>query len=191
MIIEWNAKDNKSCGCNDEEHDHHEHEHEHEHGDDCGCESEYDEKNILIEFLFLDLDSCKRCIETKNILFAAIDDVKVPLEAAGYTFDVQGFKISTEELAREFEFVGSPTILVNFQDILGEITENVCHSCSDICGNETTCRTYTYQGYLYDVPPKGMIIEGILKAVYNPKPVIENKNYKISENIMTFIKNNK
>ncbi|MCK5812136.1 MAG: DUF2703 domain-containing protein [Clostridiales bacterium] len=187
MIIELNAKADKGYEGNNDEHEHH------HHGEGCGCgdESEYDEKIILIEFLFLDLDNCKRCIETKNTLFAAIDDLKVPLEAAGYTFDVQGFKISTEELAREFEIVATPTILVNYQDILGKITENVCVSCSDICGNETTCRTYTYQGNSYDVPPKGMIIEGVLQALYNSKPVIDNMNYKIPENIMTFIKNQK
>lgn len=188
MTEELNKEEKKNNGCN-----HEDHEHKHDDGcgcgDDCGCESEHDEKDILIEFLFLDLDSCERCIKTKNTLFAAIDDVKIPLEAAGYTFDVQGFKISTEQLAKEFEFVASPTILVNFQDILGEIKENTCHSCSDICGSETTCRTYTYQGNTYDTPPKGMIIEGILQAVYNPKPVIDNVNYTIPENIMTFIKN--
>ncbi|MBN2852518.1 MAG: DUF2703 domain-containing protein [Clostridia bacterium] len=163
---------------------------EHDHcgcGDDCDCEEEFDEKNILIEFLFLEIDTCERCAKTKENLFAAIDELRRPLETAGYSFEIFGLKIDSEELATEFEFKSSPTILVNFQDIFGEVVENICDTCSKLSNSETTCRVFVYDNVEYEVPPKGMIIEGILKAVFNEQPIPENSDYVIPQNIADFI----
>jgi len=165
------------------------HHHEHVHSKDCGCGIE-DDKVILIEFIFLNLDTCKRTIETKINLFKAIDILKGPLEVAGYSFEIQGINIKSEADAKEFEFETSPTILVDFQDILGGIRENKCDDCSLLKKREIRCRAYAYNNLIYNVPPVGMLVEGILKGAFSGQKVIDNDNYKIPQNILNFLSGN-
>jgi len=169
-----------------------EHHHEHVHSKDCGCgiEENIDDKIILVEFLFLNLDTCTRTIEAKSNLFKAIDILKGPLELAGYSFEIQGIKVNNEKDAREFEFETSPTILVDFQDILGGIRENLCDDCSLLKNREIRCRAYAYNNLIYNVPPIGMLVEGILKAVFSGQKVIDNDSYKIPQNIINFLNDN-
>jgi hypothetical protein len=59
---------------------------------------------------------------------------------------------------------------VNGFDICGSVTENNCCSCGEICGDNVDCRTFTYEGETYDQPPKAMVIDGILGAIYGGFP---------------------
>jgi len=139
--------------------------HEHEEGCTCGCESEYNKKEIIIEFLFIDLIACKRTIETKKVLFKVVDKLKSELEPLGYTFKIEGYKMNTEQIKAEFEFKSSPTILVNYQDILGKIQESICTECSKTNDKETKCRSFEYKNIKYDIPPEQMVYEGIIKEI--------------------------
>lgn len=51
-------------------------------------------------------------------------------------------------------------------DIQLDVKESLCESCGDVCGEDVDCRIWTYQGQEYTAPPKPMIIEAILRAVY-------------------------
>ncbi|WP_313884891.1 DUF2703 domain-containing protein [Desulfofundulus sp. TPOSR] len=44
--------------------------------------------------------------------------------------------------------------------------ESLCESCGDLCGEDVNCRVWVYQGKEYTTPPKGMIIDAILREVY-------------------------
>ncbi|MBR0598558.1 DUF2703 domain-containing protein [Sinanaerobacter chloroacetimidivorans] len=139
----------------------------------CGsgcCEepakNEMEEKRIIIDFLFLDLNVCARCQGTDTSLDEALLEVSTVLKATGVEVEVNKINVVSEELAVQHKFISSPTIRVNGRDIQIDVKESLCESCGDLCGDEVDCRVWVYQGKEYTVAPKAMIIEAILKEVY-------------------------
>lgn len=96
----------------------------------------------------------------------AIAEVARVLELTGIEAVVHRIHIQSEEQARELGFISSPTIRINGRDIQLDVKETLCESCGDLCGEDVDCRVWVYQGKEYNVPPKAMIIEAILKDVY-------------------------
>jgi len=133
--------------------------------DACGCGSNF-EKTVLTEYLYLDLQSCDRCIGTDKVLDEVMATVTPALECAGYTVRYNKIEIETEELAREFELLSSPTIRVNGRDVCLSVKENDCGCCSDISATAVACRVFEYNGETYEVPPKEMLADAILKAMF-------------------------
>lgn len=157
----------------------------------CGSEQEAkpdEKKQITIDFLYLDLSTCTRCQATDTNLQAALENVAKVLDLAGAEVILNKINVTTPELAEKHQFLSSPTIRVNGRDIQLEITENICESCGDLCGTDVNCRTWTYQGSVYAVPPIAMIVADILREVYGggsittPTP----KAYVMPENLKRF-----
>ncbi len=123
-------------------------------------------KRLLIEFMYIDLTVCDRCLGTDANLEEAIAEVANVLKATGYEVDIRKILVETEEQARELGFVSSPTIRINGQDIQLEVKESLCESCGDVCGEDVDCRVWTWQGREYSSPPKAMIVDAILRNVY-------------------------
>lgn len=123
---------------------------------------------VCIDFLFLDLAVCSRCQGTSVSLDEAVAAVSHVLGLAGYQVEVSRLHVDSEELALRHRFVSSPTIRVNGRDIAMEVKESLCESCGDLCGDTVDCRVWTWQGREYAEPPTAMVIDGILRAVYNP-----------------------
>ena len=60
-------------------------------------------------------------------------------------------------------------------------------TCGDICGGDVDCRTWTYMGEEYTVPPKALIVDAILKAVYgNPPAATPDVTYTMPDNLARF-----
>jgi hypothetical protein len=125
-----------------------------------------EKRRLYIEFLYLDLSVCVPCRGTQSSLEEAVSEVSRVLEATGIKVDVRKFHVQTEEQALELGFVSSPTIRINGRDIHLEVKESLCESCGDLCGDDVECRVWVYRGKEYSVPPKGLIIEAILREVY-------------------------
>jgi hypothetical protein len=166
--------------------------------DCCGSQAEIEvnKKQIVIDFLFLDLSVCTRCQGAENSLDEALKDVSNVLAATGTDVVINKVNVNTEELAVKYKFLTSPTIRVNGQDIQMDYKESLCESCGDLCGDVVDCRVWIYQGNEYTEPPKAMIIEGILKSVYggNLSENLEEPEYVMPENLVHFynvIKENK
>ncbi|MPM00707.1 uncharacterized protein DUF2703 [Desulfitobacterium sp. LBE] len=162
---------------------------------DCGpscCDASKDVKmgkrRIIIDFLFLDVSVCTRCQETDTSLDEALSEVSAVLKATAVEVVVNKINVITEELAKQYKFVSSPTIRVNGHDIQMEVKESLCESCGDLCGEEVDCRVWVYQGKNYTVPPKAMIIEAILKEVYggDSKEQEVVKEYSLPDNLKKF-----
>ena len=164
---------------------------------DCSCspgccssipENAVKKKRIEIDFLFLDLSVCTRCMGTDTILDDALKEVAKVLEATGTEVVVNKVNVITEDLAIKHRFVSSPTIRVNGRDIQMDVKESLCESCGDLCGDEVDCRVWVYEGQEYTVPPKAMIIEAILKEVYGGKAesAIIEPEYLLPENLKHF-----
>ena len=112
-------------------------------------------KNVKIEYLYLDLNTCSRCCGTDVVLDEVIAALRPALELAGYEIAYEKIEMATVKDAVKYEFLSSPTIRVNGQDLCGEVKENACGCCSNISGTDVTCRVFTYEGADYEVPPPG------------------------------------
>lgn len=146
---------------------------------------------IDVDFLFLDLNTCIRCVGTNENLEIAIDRVEQLLMLTGAQLNVNKVLIDSEEKARANQFITSPTIRVNGRDIALETKESRCDSCTDLCGCEegTECRIWVYRGQEYTEAPVAMIVEALLQEVYGmpQKPAITSVKYdEVPENLQNF-----
>jgi len=151
-------------------------------------EIKLDRKQIVIDFLYLDLTVCTRCQGAESSLDEALTEVAQVLEATGTDVQVNKINVNTAELAKTYMFLSSPTIRVNGHDIQMDFKESLCESCGELCGDVVDCRVWIYQGQEFTVPPKAMIIEGILKAVYGGGLGIPagEQEYVMPENLVHF-----
>lgn len=157
----------------------------------CGCE-DVSKKILKIDYLYLDLQTCDRCVGTDKILDEVIMILTPSFQVAGYEIKYSKTKIETEELARQYRFVSSPTIRVNGQDICQSVAENSCGCCSDISGTDVECRVFDYNGETYEIPPKEMIAEAILKTAFKVYDKdCSGGDYELPENLKTFFEGKK
>jgi hypothetical protein len=146
---------------------------------------------ITIEFLFVDLTSCMRCVGTDQSLEMALDIVRGVLDATGAAVKVRKTLVETAAQARELRFVSSPTIRINGRDLAFELKESPCgcEGCTDGCGEQIACRVWTYRGEEYTEAPVGLIVDAILAEVYGgaPGPArTRHDAYELPENLASF-----
>ena len=157
----------------------------------CGCEA-LPEKKVVIEYLYLDLHTCDRCIGTGNVLGEVILTLTPAVKLAGYEVEYRKIEMETADLASQYRFLSSPTIRVNGQDICRSVAENSCGCCSDISGTNVDCRVFEYNGENYEVPPKEMLAEAILNAVFGQSETgCSCSGYELPENLKTFYEGKK
>ncbi|HZJ77797.1 MAG TPA: DUF2703 domain-containing protein [Clostridia bacterium] len=150
------------------------------------------EKKIVIEYLYLDLQICERCIGTDNVLDEVMATLTPALNLAGFDVNYNKIEIETAELSKRYRFLSSPTIRVNGKDICLSVAENSCGCCSDISGTDVNCRVFEYKGDFYEVPPKEMLAEAILNAVFGKAETdYFCKEYELPENLQEFFSGKK
>lgn len=145
-------------------------------------------QRLRIDFLYLDLTTCTRCRGTDRSLGAALTSVADVLRAAGVEVEVNKVLVTTEEQARAWRFVISPTIRVNGTDIALKQRESVCGSeaCTDGCGDQIACRVWVYRGREYTEPPAELIVDVILRHVYGEPAESVPGRYELPENLRRF-----
>lgn len=154
----------------------------------CGCGGDCAPgKTVSVEYLYLDLNTCERCIATDQELVEVMDILSPALRLAGYSVQYQKVEMSTAELARQYHFLSSPTIRVNGLDIGGPVKENGCGCCSDISGTDVDCRVWEAEGETWEVPPQEFMAEEILRAVFEKKETgCGCGDYVMPENLAAF-----
>ena len=102
------------------------------------------------------------------MLGEAIQEISRVLETTGVEVTLNKIHVTSEEQASTLGFLVSPTIRVNGRDIQLNFRESLCDTCGTLCDCEggVSCREWEYQGQWYDAPPKGLIVESILREVY-------------------------
>ena len=85
-------------------------------------------RKLRIEFLFLDLTTCTRCLGTARSLASALEVARETLEAAGVEVELDKVLVASEEQAPALRFVSSPTIRVDGHDLALELRESSCGS---------------------------------------------------------------
>jgi len=123
-------------------------------------------KQVLLEYLYLDLQVCDRCMGTEQVLDEVVNSLLPAFKLAGYELDYRKTKMETPDLAQHYHFKSSPTIRVNGGDIFREVQESDCGCCGEISGTQVDCRVFAYDGRTYEVPPAEMLAEAILKSVF-------------------------
>jgi NAD-dependent dihydropyrimidine dehydrogenase PreA subunit len=154
----------------------------------CRCGSTSGKKAV-VEYLYLDLKTCERCIGTDNVLDEVMLTLTPALKLAGYAAEYIKIEMKTAEIAEQYKFLSSPTIRVNGQDICRSVAENSCGCCSDISGTDTDCRVFEHNGETYEVPPKEMLAEAILRTVFGQNVTdcsCGEDEYKLPENLKNF-----
>jgi len=149
-------------------------------------------RQLTVEFLFLDLDTCTRCRATNATLAEAIERTRPVLESIGVLATVTKTLVGSEHQARALGFVSSPTIRIDGVDIAGPLLESHCDSCTESCGcdGSVACRDWSYLGERTTQPPAGLIAEAIMRhalnepaAVAGPIPAAE---VDVPENLHRF-----
>ncbi|MEA5144347.1 MAG: DUF2703 domain-containing protein [Oscillibacter sp.] len=154
----------------------------------CGYEAS-SEKKIVVEYLYLDLKTCDRCIGTDNVLDEVMLTLTPALELAGYEVEYKKVKMDTAKIAEQFRFLSSPTIRVNGQDICHSVAENSCGCCSDISGTDVDCRVFEYNGDTFEVPPKEMLAKAVLQTVFGQTETgCSCGDYTLPDNLKAFFK---
>ena len=153
----------------------------------CGCSAapENESKKLTIEYLYLDLHTCDRCIGTDTVLDEVVTVLWPALELAGYTVDYRKCEMTTAEIAEEYRFLSSPTIRVNGVDIFGDVQESDCGCCGDIAGVAVDCRVFEYEGKKYEVPTTEILADLILKNL-TATPGCSCGTYELPENLKRF-----
>ncbi len=123
---------------------------------------------MKIELLYI-LD-CPWCVKTKGLIRESLKELDIKA-------DIKEILIDSDEKARKYNFVGSPTIRINGRDIQEEISKGRCLPCEELAGHtkgatefvkqecSCGCRIYFYKGRQYPHPPKEMIKEAIKKHI--------------------------
>lgn len=159
---------------------------------DTTSSSRNGQRRLTIDFLFLDLNTCTRCVGTNANLERALASVEEVLRSTGVSLRVNKILIDSPEKARAHHFVTSPTIRVNGRDIALETKESKCDSCTDLCGcsEGTNCRVWVYRGEEFNEAPTAMIVEAILQEVFRapqPQEQEESAAYEdVPENLQRF-----
>ncbi len=151
----------------------------------CGCGGDINRK-IFVEYLYLDLQTCHRCVGTDTILEEVLKTLAPALQLAGYEVEFRKIEMSTRELAEQYRFLSSPTVRVNGYDICESVVENNCDCCSDISGAAVDCRIFQYNGKCYEIPPKEMLAEAILHSIFNTPDDCVCGEYVMPENLKIF-----
>lgn len=142
-------------------------------------------REVILDFLYLDLNTCERCKATGASFDLAVTLLLDIFKLLDFHVEIHKINVTTKELAEQYHFISSPTIRVNGIDICDEVKENRCQDCGDLCGETVDCRIFIYQGEEYEEPPVAMIVEGILEVVFGHINQKE-KNYQLPDNLKRF-----
>jgi len=149
-------------------------------------------KNILIvDFLYLDLSVCTRCQDSENSLDDSLQALIDILGNMGHKVELNKIFIETEEQAIKHQFISSPTIRINGQDIQMNVKESYCETCSSLANDASIyCRTWEFKGEEYSAPPQALIIDAILNEIYNVKSnTYKEQKIKLPDNLKEYFSN--
>jgi hypothetical protein len=140
---------------------------------------------VAIDFLFLDLSTCGRCLGSGANLETALDALEGVLRATGARVELRKVHVRSVERARELRFVSSPTIRVNGRDIAPELRESECGADACGCGPGATCRVWRYAGRDYTEAPVGLIVDAVLSELYGDDRRTDSPapEYELPENL--------
>lgn len=153
---------------------------------------EYTRRTVTVDFLYLDNESCDRCMGTEDALETALERVEPILDALDVAITVRDIHVLTLDAAEATQLAVSPTIRINGRDIQPDYLENTCESCGDLCACEgdVDCRLWRYRGAEYTTAPVELLVEALVRAVTPNQTRVdtahETQAYQLSSNVKGF-----
>lgn len=155
---------------------------------------EYTRRTVTVDFLYLDNESCERCMGTEDALEAALERIEPILEALDVGITVRDIHVSTLEAAEATQLAVSPTIRIDGRDIQPDYIENTCESCGDLCecDGDVDCRLWQYRGEEHSTAPIGLLVESLVQAIapngIQHSESRESQAYQLSSNVRNFFR---
>lgn len=143
-------------------------------------------RKITIDYLYLDLQSCERCIGTDMKLEEVLRLIQPLMKLIDYQITYRKIQIQSIELAEKYHFLSSPTIRINDVDINSSVIESECDCCSNISGAAVNCRVFKHEEHTYEIPTVEMLTEAILKAIFCKEVVTRDNKYLLPQNLRKF-----
>lgn len=121
-----------------------------------------------IEFLYLDMSSCSRCVASDASVRQAMALLRPVLAVTGVRLELRTVHVTTAAQAAAHQLVSSPTIRVGGTDIAAVLAETSCGDCTTLSTGDTpiACRIWQYRGRQYTDAPVGLIVDAVLKHLY-------------------------
>jgi hypothetical protein len=148
-------------------------------------------RQLEIEFLFLDLDVCTRCKRTDANLETAFRMLQEVLQTSGTEVSTRKVLVDSEETARRLRFMSSPTIRINGRDIALEFRETPCDCCGGgcACDSSVDCRVWVHEAKEYSEAPLALIVNALLSEIYRGQSAdrpASSRPFELSENLKHF-----
>jgi hypothetical protein len=135
-----------------------------------------------IDLLLLEVDmsasgtnSCGACDTAKSRLDAALELARPILGDAGYEVRVNHITVTSEEQARELNFLGSPTLRVAGSEVVPRHVP------------ETEKRLWSWGGKEFSEPPVGLFLDLILEGVRSMSSPPENQPREIPAYVRNYL----
>ena len=121
-------------------------------------------RQLIIDFLCLNLGTCERCAATEDALDGALEALGPVFNVLRIVPNLNRVDITTRELAEQYRLVSSPTVRVDGVDISVELNE----------------------GHDHEKPPAGVIADGILKVLYGQLAAAEPVPYSMPDDLVHY-----
>lgn len=152
----------------------------------------YTRRTVTVDFLYLDNESCERCMRTEDALETAIEQVEPIFEPLDVGITVRDTHVSSLEAAEATQLAVSPTIRIDGRDIQPDYLENTCESCGDLCEckGDVDCRLWRYRGEEYTTVPVELLVKALVHAIAPNQTQFdrsrEGQAYQLSSNVQDF-----
>ncbi|WP_165853310.1 DUF2703 domain-containing protein [Halonotius aquaticus] len=154
--------------------------------------TEYTQRTVTVDFLYLDNEACERCVGTEQALETALTRIEPILEPLAVSVVVRDIHVDTLAAAKATQLAVSPTIRINGRDIQPDYRENNCESCGELCAcpGEIDCRLWHYRGDEYTTPPVEFLVAALVRAAVpeqSPSDTTRKKAFEgVPANIASF-----
>lgn len=151
-------------------------------------------RTLAIELLYIDIDTCSRCQGADAALDSALADAAPALAALDVDLSVTRTLVDSEDVARARRLTSSPSIRIDGRDIQPDFEESDCASCGTLVSSGSVdCRVWRWRDIKDTAPPKGLIVEALLRAALAPEPgePPSAADFTLPDNLLRFFQSRK
>ena len=120
-----------------------------------------DAPDVLVELFVLDQERCGPCRSAIGELRLAATLLEDGLAGSAIRVASRVVQLTDADEARRLGVVSSPTVRVDGADIVLEVDEEECATCSAIARTPVSCRTYEWEGARHDHPPAALVVDAV------------------------------
>lgn len=124
-------------------------------------------RDVGVEFLYLDRETCDRCRGTEAAVESALAAVRPALALAGVGVVLDRVHVESAATAEAVGLSVSPTVRVDGRDVQPDFETTDC-GCGG--GSPVPCRVWRHDGRTHERAPAGLVADAVLRAAYRDEP---------------------